>query len=1280
MELASEIRDEFLTCNICLEGYKQPKQLPCLHTFCRDCLSRYIAQTVGQSGVLSVPCPLCRRVAVPRDPDPRTICEWADQFPDNFFVASLRETVEARKKSQSRGDDDEQDPNTSTNSTSSTTYFMGEATSCSKHLTHRMTHYCLTQKTGVCELCLSDPQHQACPPTSHIDSEAARLNATKLMNDFRQQMEDVKKDVEDVKRTFSRKPRRVHIRKEEVEIAVGEYFSDLRARCAKFLLAKEREMIDNLTKVTEDETQRAGSSQKECDAILTSVNNTMTLFDTLTRSGPFNAMHVLATAEEQISNFSRLAGKLDQEAQADTLTFQPPERSLEDHISALDLGSVVADLGRGEMPVTGDAQGVESESGDNPVRRRESRLSELRLSDVTSAPPPAEDPGRGEGHFPDVVSDFERSESLPDRGLNVRDNYLGGNTDDNLKRAEGISSTVEAQWRLISDWSNWEPTAPPLDYAAPPPYSGQGGGTHYTGPSAPPITDHEPAYDAEDYSGHDPCTEAYNRARRKDMTCKPVAVFSGNMRTEPRRGGLCGAATMKQVNRAAFVDRHNHSLKIVDFHQSQIVGYLHLGNLEPWDVTFMKTTEDLAVTCPGARCLVFIPTGRPRLEISSHVITSVGYSCIAHLKDKEFAVGVCAPFGNADVRVINLNGDILRRILKPQHFRYPRTICADESGDLIVVSDWTSNAVVIATSAGALLICYYLSCVCVCIIKTNLSQVTEDETQRAGSSQKECDAILTSVNNTMTLFDTLTRSGPFNAMHVLATAEEQISNFSKLAGKLDQEAQADTLTFQPPERSLEDHISALDLGSVVADLGRGEMPVTGDAQGVESESGDNPVRRRESRLSELRLSDVTSAPPPAEDPGRGEGHFPDVVSDFERSESLPDRGLNVRDNYLGGNTDDNLKRAEGISSTVEAQWRLISDWSNWEPTAPPLDYAAPPPYSGQGGGTHYTGPSAPPITDHEPAYDAEDYSGHDPCTEAYNRARRKDMTCKPVAVFSGNMRTEPRRGGLCGAATMKQVNRAAFVDRHNHSLKIVDFHQSQIVGYLHLGNLEPWDVTFMKTTEDLAVTCPGARCLVFIPTGRPRLEISSHVITSVGYSCIAHLKDKEFAVGVCAPFGNADVRVINLNGDILRRILKPQHFRYPRTICADESGDLIVVSDWTSNAVVIATSAGELVCRYKEAPGPKGVAISKESGILHVLDGKWSRLHLVDVTGRCLGICKIEGCREPRMVVVVPTQSVYLPGAELVVVSDGNNALHVLSLSGGGQSSGSAGYNPVSAV
>ncbi|XP_078699889.1 E3 ubiquitin-protein ligase TRIM45-like [Branchiostoma floridae x Branchiostoma belcheri] len=92
----SQISGDFLECTICLEPYKDPKILPCLHTFCKDCLEKFVAK---QGEVKDrFPCPTCRiETVLPEG--------GVAGLKNNFFVLSLRDTVQAHKNVASVEDD-----------------------------------------------------------------------------------------------------------------------------------------------------------------------------------------------------------------------------------------------------------------------------------------------------------------------------------------------------------------------------------------------------------------------------------------------------------------------------------------------------------------------------------------------------------------------------------------------------------------------------------------------------------------------------------------------------------------------------------------------------------------------------------------------------------------------------------------------------------------------------------------------------------------------------------------------------------------------------------------------------------------------------------------------------------------------------------------------------------------------------------------------------------------------------------------------------------------------
>ena len=86
--LAETLDESILKCGICLDNYTNPRGLPCLHSFCKECLVGW-AKKSGKKGFLT--CPNCMQEArIPK--------KGVKGFPVHFLVNSLQETVDKEKK------------------------------------------------------------------------------------------------------------------------------------------------------------------------------------------------------------------------------------------------------------------------------------------------------------------------------------------------------------------------------------------------------------------------------------------------------------------------------------------------------------------------------------------------------------------------------------------------------------------------------------------------------------------------------------------------------------------------------------------------------------------------------------------------------------------------------------------------------------------------------------------------------------------------------------------------------------------------------------------------------------------------------------------------------------------------------------------------------------------------------------------------------------------------------------------------------------------------------
>lgn len=74
------VLNDITECSICVDIYKDPRTLPCIHTFCLGCLDRWTAANKNCGDQLD--CPICRTsFVIPEN--------GVDGFPKNFFIAKL---------------------------------------------------------------------------------------------------------------------------------------------------------------------------------------------------------------------------------------------------------------------------------------------------------------------------------------------------------------------------------------------------------------------------------------------------------------------------------------------------------------------------------------------------------------------------------------------------------------------------------------------------------------------------------------------------------------------------------------------------------------------------------------------------------------------------------------------------------------------------------------------------------------------------------------------------------------------------------------------------------------------------------------------------------------------------------------------------------------------------------------------------------------------------------------------------------------------------------------
>ncbi|KAM6211452.1 tripartite motif-containing protein 3 isoform X3 [Phalacrocorax carbo] len=151
-----QIDKQFLVCSICLDRYRNPKVLPCLHTFCERCLQNYIPP---QSLTLS--CPVCRQTSILPE-------RGVAALQNNFFITNLMEVLQRDPESCGPHPGHGLDP---------VSAVTGQPLSCPNHEGKVMEFYCEPCETAMCRECTEGEhrEHVTVPLRDVVEQHKAAL-------------------------------------------------------------------------------------------------------------------------------------------------------------------------------------------------------------------------------------------------------------------------------------------------------------------------------------------------------------------------------------------------------------------------------------------------------------------------------------------------------------------------------------------------------------------------------------------------------------------------------------------------------------------------------------------------------------------------------------------------------------------------------------------------------------------------------------------------------------------------------------------------------------------------------------------------------------------------------------------------------------------------------------------------------------------------------------------------------------------------------------------------
>ncbi|KAM6140422.1 LOW QUALITY PROTEIN: tripartite motif-containing protein 3 [Pterocles gutturalis] len=197
-----QIDQQFLVCSICLERYRSPKVLPCLHTFCERCLQNYPAQS------LTLSCPVCRQSSILPE-------RGVAALQNNFFITNLMDLLQrgpdAHGPLPAHGDPPGAVP--------------GQPLCCPNHEGKVMEFYCEPCETAMCRECTAGEhrEHVTVPLRDVLEQHKAALQ---------QQLDAVRGRLPQLAAAIalvSEISRQLGQRREEVVAEIGATFEELEA-------------------------------------------------------------------------------------------------------------------------------------------------------------------------------------------------------------------------------------------------------------------------------------------------------------------------------------------------------------------------------------------------------------------------------------------------------------------------------------------------------------------------------------------------------------------------------------------------------------------------------------------------------------------------------------------------------------------------------------------------------------------------------------------------------------------------------------------------------------------------------------------------------------------------------------------------------------------------------------------------------------------------------------------------------------------------------------------
>ncbi|KAK3577179.1 hypothetical protein CHS0354_037518 [Potamilus streckersoni] len=326
-----------LRCPICLDVYTAPRNLPCLHTYCQQCLHKYIVKNVlkGKKGATFI-CPQCSKETFPPLPD-IPVDEWVEHYPYNTVLLSalspekrkvdrscdsclydgssvsatsyctvckeaLCPTCEKmHKKNKASRDhtivniqDVFKDPNLAVN--------LSVSVSCTEHVSKEFEFYCKSHRSMCCSECFYK-SHRVCREVLQLKDHSERLLKEKEARRVVNQLKQVKSHMDQFKNENEASFKRI-----EAEMKnMPDQIEEIRKKINTLLDNVKAKITMERNALLKEESMIRHEENQQCETISSAISNSLHLLETvLTHGSPLHVLTTLHKIEEQLVHYESL--------------------------------------------------------------------------------------------------------------------------------------------------------------------------------------------------------------------------------------------------------------------------------------------------------------------------------------------------------------------------------------------------------------------------------------------------------------------------------------------------------------------------------------------------------------------------------------------------------------------------------------------------------------------------------------------------------------------------------------------------------------------------------------------------------------------------------------------------------------------------------------------------------------------------------------------------------------------------------------------------------------